>query len=226
MEIRCRFFWIIILGVMVSVPYYARAVDASSEQASYFVQQLSNQILSVVNEEQFDDGAKEECLKAMFDQTVDIKWIGRFVLGRYWRRASEEQRIEYQQLYKQFLLQTYVPQFREYNQERLELLKTVADEGGDVEEYVVHTHVVAENMPDTRIDYHVRKVATSYQVPAKDQCGMGVLPYRGYDYRVIDVVAEGISMIAAQRSEFNAVLSRRGLDYLLTKLRDRAEAYE
>ena len=39
----------------------------------------------------------------------------------------------------------------------------------------------------------------------------------------IDVIVEGVSLIVTQRSEFGAVIERRGLDGLLAELRRRAE---
>jgi phospholipid transport system substrate-binding protein len=37
----------------------------------------------------------------------------------------------------------------------------------------------------------------------------------------IDVIVEGVSLIVTQRSEFSAVIERRGMDGLLAELRQR-----
>ena len=40
-------------------------------------------------------------------------------------------------------------------------------------------------------------------------------------YRIIDVVAEGVSLAVTTRNEFGAIVSQRGMDGLLAQLRER-----
>jgi phospholipid transport system substrate-binding protein len=48
--------------------------------------------------------------------------------------------------------------------------------------------------------------------------------YRDEDWRIIDVVIEGISLVANFRDQFREVLSREGPEHLLQKLREKSEA--
>ena len=42
-------------------------------------------------------------------------------------------------------------------------------------------------------------------------------------YRLIDVAVEGVSLVVSNRSEFDSVVSRQGLDALIAQIRGKAE---
>ncbi len=48
-----------------------------------------------------------EKLRHMMAQDIDIPPIARFVLGRYWRAATERQREAYVAAYSDYILRTY-----------------------------------------------------------------------------------------------------------------------
>ena len=51
-----------------------------------------------------------------------------------------------------------------------------------------------------------------------------VRPLNG-EYKIIDIMVEGVSMAVTQRSEFNAVVRRQGMRGLLQTLRARTEKF-
>jgi phospholipid transport system substrate-binding protein len=82
-----------------------------------------------------------------------------------------------------------------------------ADYGSRVERYEqqsVKTKVTGGEFDGAIIDYRMR--------------------YRDEDWRIIDVVIEGISLVANFRDQFREVLSREGPDALLERLRQRSAA--
>ncbi|MGL1446739.1 ABC transporter substrate-binding protein, partial [Vibrio parahaemolyticus] len=50
-----------------------------------------------------------------FTQSFDIDAISQFVLGRYWRTATEAQRAEYQKLFQQFIVSSYAAKLGQYS---------------------------------------------------------------------------------------------------------------
>jgi phospholipid transport system substrate-binding protein len=67
---------------------------------------------------------------------------------------------------------------------------------------VVQSRVTGAGQPALKVDWRVRERGDGNLV-------------------AIDVIVEGISMIVTQRSEFSAVIERRGMDGLLAELRQR-----
>ncbi|MCH2038209.1 MAG: ABC transporter substrate-binding protein [Rickettsiales bacterium] len=168
---------------------------SDTDKARSFIRSISDNTLKVIENPAFDNNEKEKELAKLFSEAVDTEWIGRFVLGKYWRAATEEQREQYTKLYQKFLIGSYVPRFKEYTNERISILKVVEKE---TDEFLVKTEIVRPKEPAIKVDYLVRKK----------------------DSRLIiyDVIAEGISLITTQRSEFGSVISRKGLSYLIDRL--------
>ena len=78
---------------------------------------------------------------------------------------------------------------------------TLSDEPAARSTILVRTKLVRPTDEDVKFDYRLRKV--------------------GDDWRIIDVVVEGVSMAVTQRSEFSSVIASRGgkIDGLLDALR-------
>jgi phospholipid transport system substrate-binding protein len=185
--------YIIILTLFIS----PLTSNANATEAQTFVRQVSDQALGLIKTKNVPEEQKEERLQRLFTKSVDTKWIAKFVLGRYWRDATSAQKEEYLKLHKQFLVNSYVPKFKEYTNQKI-AFKKYYDEGDN--EYLVETEIVQPNGPAIKVDYKVRKTADG-------------------EYKIFDIIAEGVSFITTQRSEFSSILSRKGIDDLIKKLR-------
>lgn len=185
------------IAVLVLISLAGQAI-ASENDAKKFVDKLGADVLSVITSKSFSEKQKEQKLTIIFENAVDTGWIGQFVLGRYWREASKEQKDTYIKLHKKFLIGSYIPKFKDYNGQKFETLKaTKVGEG----EYLIETNIIAPDSPATKVDYKVRE--------------------KNGQFKVYDVVAEGISMITTQRDDFGTIVSGKGLDALIEMLRSR-----
>lgn len=183
------------LTILILFPYISEA-SATTDNAKAFISKVSDDVLKVMETAQLSSEQKEEKLTVLFKTTVDTDWIAKFVLGQYWRSASLEQQNKYKGLHKQYLIKNYVPKFKEYSNQKVKI-GAVQDQGD--EEYLVETVISSPDGPDVNVDYKVRK--------QKDGT-----------FKIFDVIAEGVSMITTQRSEFGSILSRKGIDYLIEQL--------
>ena len=180
------------------VAFAATVAHASEKEAKAYVQNVSNRVLDIISSEKLSQNEKQKKLITVFEQTVDTKWIGRFVLGRYYNTATAAQKKQYDDIYHEFLIRSYVPRFKDYKGQKFELTETRKDGKG---EYLVKTLITSANEPSIRVDYRVRDVGDSFKVS--------------------DIISEGVSLINTQRSEFGSVVSREGMDYLIEKLKER-----
>lgn len=183
-------------------PVCAQNSHASADGAKQFVHDIVGLTISIIKSNKLSQNQKEDKLSTLFSEKVDIDWIGRFVLGRYWRDANASQRSRYQKFYKQFLLMSYVPRFRDYTDEQVDL-RNARLEGNN--EYVVETQIVSKTTAQPiRVDYRLR--------------------YEKGTYKIFDIIAEGVSLIGVQRSEFGSIVAREGLDYLIDALKRKANS--
>lgn len=174
------------------------AQAAASDDAAKYIQGIGTTALSVITDKANSKQQKQAKLQKIFAESVDFKWVGRFVLGRHWRQATESQRARYLAEYQKFLLLHYTSRFTDYTSGSFKVL-SVRDDGDD--EFTVATQMqsveVSNNEP-VMVDYRVRKEARSF--------------------KIFDVIVEGVSLLTTQRSEFSSVINNKGLDYLINQL--------
>jgi len=131
----------------------------------------------------------------------DLEVMSRLVLARNWKRFSEEQKAEYVEEFKRYLTNSYGNRIERYDQQTVEIVGEREEPRGDV---VVKTKVVGGEFEGALVDYRLR-----------NQTG---------DWRVIDVVIEGISMVSNYRDQFKSIVSSGGPELLLEKLREKNAA--
>jgi len=165
-----------------------------------FVEDVGNKIIHTAGEKSLSEEKKREKIIAIVDQSIDSLWISRFVLGNNYKTASDSQREKFSDLYRQFMINTYGPKFKNYNGRKFTVIKVSEQKGFFVAE--------AEFLPkdsDVAID-------TDFRVKERD----GKLV-------ILDFIAEGISLIETQRSEFNSAILQKGMDSFLVDLGTRVD---
>lgn len=177
---------------------FSSTASASEEEVRQFVNSLSERTLAIIKDSAVSSSKKEQELSALFTETIDTEWIGKFALGRYVRTITPEQLKRYQENYTKYLIINYVPNFRDYTGQTLKLT-SISDTGKGT--YLVQTEIVSPNGPSIRVDYRVRQKESSF--------------------KIYDIIAEGVSLITTQRAEFGSVLSQQGIDFLIAKLEKR-----
>ncbi|MEX2617644.1 MAG: ABC transporter substrate-binding protein [Alphaproteobacteria bacterium] len=175
---------------------------AASADESAFIQTLANRAIEVLADRSVTLEQREERFRSLLQDGFAMRKIGRFVVGRYWKDMTPDQQAEYQKLFAAWVLNTYSARLGGYSGQKFVIDGTA--EAGQQDRYV-RTRIVQPDAPPLRCDWRVRK-------------------FDG-DYRVIDVVVEGISMLSTQRSEFAAVLRQHGADGLIEALQTRLTRY-
>ena len=89
------------------------AVFAATEDAAQFVQRLGDQTIDTLRAPYLTLDERRDQFRGLLSQGFDIPFIGRFVIGRYWRGATSEQRGDYMALYSEFFLNTYTSRLGE-----------------------------------------------------------------------------------------------------------------
>lgn len=140
---------------------------------------------------------REKRFRDILHRAFDIRTIARFTLGKYWRIASKMQRHEYVGLFEDFIVQAYAIRFKDYSGKNFQVGKV--HEVGKKDKLVASKIVRPRGQP-IQVNWRVRGTE---------------------NYRVVDVVVEGISMAITHRDEFASVIRNRGgkVEGLLTVLR-------
>lgn len=177
----------------------AMAQDGGDKPAQ-FIQGLADEAIAVLRDRKGSLDEREKRFRKVLKDDFAMKKIGRFAAGKFWRQMSADQQQQYQQLFEEWILKTYSIRFGGYSDETVNVLKTIKAGQTDV---FVRTKIKSSNGRALKVDWRVRNI--------KD------------NYKIIDVVVEGVSMLVTQKAEFGAVLRQRGIDGLIGILRSQLD---
>lgn len=177
--------------------------DAFADGAQKFIESLADKAIAALTGKDVPRPERVRRFRVLLNEHFAVETIGRWVLGRHWRDASDAERREYLRLFEDLIVKTYVDRFTEYSGEKLTVLKTIVADNRDA---VVFTSITRPNHPEP--------IAVEWRVRAREG-----------SYRIVDVMVTGVSMGLTQRQEFSSVLTRNGgsMAAFLKELRARVE---
>jgi phospholipid transport system substrate-binding protein len=169
----------------------AQADTAQADTAvspSEFIAGLGDRAVSALTGPDLSRSEREARFRELLDSHFDVPAIGKFVLGRYWRVATEEEKQEFLGLFEEFLIKGYARRFAEYSGETFEVRNVRQEAGG---QSLVQSLVIRPSAENVRVDWRVQGTSEG-------------------SFRIIDVIVEGLSMAATQRDEFASVIQSKG----------------
>ena len=143
---------------------------------------------------------KEQRIEAAADKLFDWVELSKRTLGLNWNNFTPDQRKEFVQLFRGILKDAYVEKIMSYTNEQVNFTKEVPLSETTVE---VESNVVLKSGP----------VPINYRVIKKDN-----------DWKVYDVVIEGVSLVNNYRTQFREILGNNPPEKLLETLRKKREA--
>ena len=138
---------------------------------------------------------KEQRIVAAAEKLFDFVELSKRTLGLNWNKLTPEQRREFVELYKTILKDAYVDKITAYTDEKVNFTKEVPLSETTIE---VQSVVLTKSA----------QVPIYYRVIKKDN-----------DWKVYDVVIEGVSLITNYRTQFREILGNNPPETLLDTLR-------
>lgn len=187
------------------------AFGAAQQQAAAqsdpvaFAQKLGDDAIADLTNPSLSDGERVKRMRLLLQNSFDEEAVSKFVLGRYVKRASDEQFQEFIKLYEVYVAHNYAGLFKRYNGEKVEM-KSARDAGDGNQ--IVSGVIRQPEGPPIILELRLR--------PASD------------DFKVVDLKVEGVSMPLTHRKQFASVISQRGgkIEGLLVALRGAIDKFE
>ena len=191
-----------LLAVLVLFGGPARA--GIEEGANAFLKALVDQAVKSLTEADTPHPERIKRFRYMFRENFAVRSIGKFVLGRNWRRASDEERKEYMVLFEDLMVVTYFDRFQRYAGEPLKVKKTRVD-----------TESIATVFSEIERPDGAKPIRVDWRVGTN-----------GTIYNLLDVIIERTSMSNTLRSDFGSIVRREGnqIGGLLAVLREKTAA--
>jgi phospholipid transport system substrate-binding protein len=197
-KLPCRY-WLTLGFALVACTLGASAAIAPAEESpTAVVQQTADAVVAVLADKSLTVEQRRHKVEEIVYAHFDFETLSRLVLARNWKELTPEQQKAFVEEFKRHLSVTYGKNVETYNNEKAVVIGDRAEARDD---WTVKTKVIRPNAEDVLVDYRLRKEDGTW--------------------RVIDVVIEGVSLVANFRSQFQEIISRDGAAKLIELLHEK-----
>jgi phospholipid transport system substrate-binding protein len=176
------------------------AAAATAPDARKFIEDLGRDVIRSLTGKTLSEALREQHFQALLDGYFDVPGASKFVLARYWRQATDQERSDFQRLFEKLLVQSYAKIFAEYNGERFEVIDAKTSDDGSA---IVGSQIDRLNGDVIHLDWRVEE--------------------RAGQLRITDLIVEGMSMRITHRSDIASAMQNVGgkVSALLDALRQK-----
>ncbi len=191
---------VLTLGLVLPPVAPAASEEPTNGKARSFLASLGERAIHVARDKAATKEDRESRIRALLREGFDMKIISRLVLGKHWRKMNDSQRKEFVGVFEDAMVQQCLTLFGRYTGETFDIT-AVGPDRTNPKLVAITTNIKRSNGAAAKVDWRLRK--------------------RGEDYKIIDIVAEGVSMALTLRQEYSAVIERSGgkVDGLIEELR-------
>ena len=198
-------FWLLLFAASLLIA----PVQAEPTAPNTVLDMATRQMITAINANQEKiktdpgvvNGLVEDILMPHIDFIASSKWV----LGKHWRRASKDQKLEFIRQFRALLLRFYSVALAEY----------------------LTTNTVSEDMfvfLPLRGDTSTKRVTVHSEIHPPSGSIIPIkysmhLTKKGW--KVYDVSIEGVSMVTTYRTSFASEIKQKGLDGLIASLAER-----
>ena len=184
----------LVAGLALAVIIPAGAENSATEAVRTSV----DAILETLNNEQLDKVAKREQMRLTIKKRFDFRAMSQRTLATNWKKASDDERQQFIDLFSQLIENSYVGKIESYTDEKVE--------------YPGEKIKGKKAVVDTLI------ITASADIPVNYK-----LYLKGGEWWVYDVIIEGVSLINNYRSSYQEIVKKEGFDGLLVKMQSKID---
>jgi phospholipid transport system substrate-binding protein len=174
---------------------------AGTQDAGSFLSGLNERAIQQLVEPGIEQEEQERRFRILLEEYFSIPTIGRFVLGRYRRVASAEEKRAFLSVFEDVIVKRYLPLFVEISTATLDI------------------GPVRANRNNPRFVSVASQIRGLKREPVSVEWRIRIINGK---YKIVDIVAEGVSLAMTLRSAYGAFISRHGGDVraLITNLQN------
>ncbi len=156
-----------------------------SKSASEFISSLSTEASNILSSK-LSDEEKIIRLNKIGEQSVDIKGVGLYTLGKYRKTLSDNQKKQYEELFKNYFLKSFSGRLVGYSDAKIAVL---SEEIKNEKYTIVYSKLIGTpERPEVNLDWRV------YTKDPENPL-------------IRDLIIEGLSLARTQKEEFNSILA-------------------
>lgn len=194
--------FLLTFAFLTSLVFNAEA-QVNADKAEDFIKSTTAKGVEDIINANVSNEEKDKRFYELLDGALDMEFIGQFVLGRNWRTANKTQRADFIDVYRDLNIKTWSKRFNEFKGKNFVFKGTTPSSSkGQV---FVNTEVPMDQGAPASVLWRVRE--------------------KNNDYKIVDIVIEGVSLAQASRSEYTSFIKNNpgGLDALIKDLNNRLD---
>jgi len=176
--------------LVFSIIFFSITFNSFSIEPDIFVQSTVNRASKLLGEN-ITKNEKIEKLKSIAKETVDIKGIGFYTLGKKRKSLNEQEKKKYAELFEEYFLKSFSSRLAEYTNPEIDV------QGKEKlnENYTIVTSILkaTNERPEIKIDWRI------YTKNPENPL-------------IRDLIIEGLSLARTQKEEFASVLNSNNDD--------------
>lgn len=191
-----------VMAALLAVAMSGLVLAIDERTPEQIVEETSTIVLNKINEE--NDQLREDptLINSLVNETVipimDLSSMGKLILGKYWKTASEEQRTGFVTEFKEMLIRTYAKSLVDYGHAKINVLP--ARDQGKSKYYTVQSELnVGSGKAPLQVAYIFRK-------------------NKQMEWKVFDLAVDGLSLVKNFRTSFSQEIKETSLDALIERL--------
>ena len=191
-----RFIFYISLSFLINYNY----LFAYSTQPKLFVNELVNDVVSVLSETSTPVKDKNKKIEEIAKENVDISALGLYTLGSLRKTLDTEKLNEYNDLFSKYFLKSLTSRLTDYSSQKFEII----DEEQKSANYTIVNSKIASSDKNPEIKISWRIYTKNPEKPL-----------------IRDLIVEGLSLAKTQKEEFASILNSNNNDInALNKLKE------
>ena len=127
---------------------------------------------------------------------VDFEGITRLSVGKYWKELDDSQKQSLVKEVRRMLIRSYISALASYNGQEIKYLPVEAQSRPD--DALVRTEIIGATGKEASVDYRLHN--------------------KHGNWKVYDVISDGISVVMSQRTSFQVILKLSGVNVLIKEL--------
>ena len=186
-----------VLGICMALTMSAHAASIS---ATTFVSNVVDDIIHNVLETEDPQEVKAAAFEERVLKAIDTQAIAKTVLAQYWKTATPKEKDDFIQAFKDMAVKATSEKFNLYTGQKMQFFSERPAQGKN--QVFVDSAVETEDKP----------IQVIWRVREKDG-----------QYRIIDIVIEGVSMTLSYRNEYTSYLQTHTVAELIEQIKKQAQ---
>ncbi len=184
------------------VAFASHAAEIATDTPSATIKSLQDGLIAAASKPTIDE--RYRALEPLITATHDLPYIAEFALRRQWSTLTDEQKQRFIAAFRRLSVMTYAARFGTVGADAFRPIEAgEPDAGGRVQ---VATAIKRNGQADVSLEY--------------------LLQQREQGWRIINIIADGVSDLALKRAEYQRVFASGGLDGLVAELEAQTQRLE